>query len=90
MSMYTYGRMTVVRGDSSVDHREANRVRYRKPDLAVKEKLKVLREFYIVDDENEESFKHQMERAIAENPDVHFDRVLDGFARKLISEKMGG
>lgn len=90
MSMYTYGRMAVVRGEETYDHREANRIRYRKPELAIREKLKVLREFYIVDDSNEESFKRQMERAIAENPDVHFDRVLDGFARKLISEKMGG
>lgn len=89
MSIYTYGRMTVVRGEETYDHREANRIRYRKPELAIREKLKVLREFYIVDDENEESFKRQMERAIAENPDVHFDRVLDGFARGLISEKMG-
>lgn len=90
MSMYTYGRMTVVRGDETVDHKVNERYRNRKPELAVKEKLTVLREFYIVDDSNEESFKRQMERAIAEHSDVHFDRVLDGFARKLISEKLGG
>lgn len=93
MSMATqrmYGRMTAVRGIEEVDHRANERYRRRTPELAIKEKLKVLREFNIVDDWNEAGMKKKMELAIAERPDIQCDRVLDGFARQLISEKLGG
>lgn len=90
MSMYTYGRVTPVRGVEVVDSRSSDRYRYHKPEIAIKEKMKVLREFGVVDDHNEETMLEKMKALIAENSDVNFDRVLDGFARKLIFEKLGG
>ena len=85
-----YGRMTAVRGIEEADRRAEERYKNRTPELAIKEKLKVLREFNIVDDWNEADMKKKMEFAIAERPDIQCDRVLDGFARKLISKKLGG
>ena len=85
-----YGRMTAVRGIEEADRRASERYAHRKPETAIREKLAVLEEFGVIDDQNREDMKRQMEKAIAENPDIHCDRVLDGFARKLISQKLGG
>ena len=85
-----YGRITAVRGIEEADRKAAERYKNRKPDLAIKEKLAVLEDFDIVDARNREDVKQQMEQAIAANPDVQCDRVIDGFARKLISKKLGG
>ena len=90
MSMYKLGNMTPIRGITEPSHREMERYRNRKPDTAIREKMKVLEEFGIVNDRNREVVERDMTRAIADSQDVHFDRVLDGFARKLISEKLGG
>ncbi len=56
---------------------------------AINEKIKVLKEFYIVDKTNEESIRAQMQAEIERRSDVDFDRVLDSFAKKLIGEKFG-
>lgn len=90
MSMNVYGRMVAVRGVEEADRRAGERYKYRKPELAIKEKLVVLEEFGIVDDGNREDIRRQMEKAIAERPDVHCDTVIDGFAKRLISKKLGG
>ena len=54
---------------------------------AVEEKIKVLKEFYIVDKNNEAAIRAQMQAEIERRSDVDFDRVLDSFARKLIDAK---
>lgn len=90
MSMMMYGRMTPVRGIETPNRRGIETQRTRKPEPAVKEKMRVLWEFGVVNSENEESMEQEMWKLIKESHDTHFDRVLDGFARKLISEKLGG
>ena len=55
----------------------------------INEKIKVLKDFYIVDKRNEETVRAQMKAEIERRSDVDFDRVLDSFAKKLISEKFG-
>lgn len=44
----------------------------RTPEKAIKEKLQVLRDFGIVDDDSEEHLRNEMERAIAARPNTHF------------------
>ena len=60
----------------------------RTPEKAIKEKLQVLRDFGIVDDDNEESLRNEMERAIVAHPNIHFDRILDRFATDLYRQKL--
>lgn len=60
----------------------------RTPEKAIKEKLQVLRDFGIVDDDNEEHLCNEMERAIAARPNTHFDRILDRFATDLYRQKL--
>ena len=88
MSIFKYGNMWPVR---SVEVNEGERKEYnnRTPERAIAEKMKVLRGFCIVDDDNEVAMKARLEKAVAESPCKDFDRVLDGIARKLISEKLG-
>lgn len=59
----------------------------RTPEKAIKEKLQVLRDFDIVNDDNEECFRSEMDRALAARPDTHFDRILDRFAANLYRQK---
>ena len=56
---------------------------------AINEKIKVLKDFCIVDKTNEETFRARMKAEIERRPDVDFDRVLDSFAKNLIGEKFG-
>lgn len=56
---------------------------------AINEKIKVLKDFYIVDKRNEEAVRAQMKAEIERRSDVDFDRVLDTFAKKLIDKKLG-
>lgn len=56
---------------------------------AINEKIKVLKDFYIVDKRNEETVRAQMKAEIERRSDVDFDRVLDSFAKKLIDKKFG-
>lgn len=60
----------------------------RTPEKAIKEKLQVLRDFGIVDDDSEEHLRNEMERAIAACPNTHFDRILDRFATDLYRQKL--
>lgn len=71
------------------DGRVSTYVPMRTAKNAIEEKLKVLEEFYIVDDRNRETVRAQMKAAIESRPDVDFDRVLDNFAKRLINEKFG-
>lgn len=55
---------------------------------AVRAKLKVLREFGVVDDDNEYSIKEQLNDAIAANPNRDYEIVLDQVAQKMIMKKL--
>lgn len=90
MSTMMYGRMTPVRGIETPNRRGIETQRTRKPELAVKEKMRVLWDFGVVDSRNEEEVEKEMRKLIEDCQDTHFDRVLDGFARGLISKKLGG
>lgn len=63
-------------------------LRYKGEVIHVKEKLQVLRDFGIVDDDSEEHLRNEMERAIAARPNTHFDRILDRFATDLYRQKL--
>lgn len=67
-------------------HYETTRTR----DRAIDEKLRVLRDFCIVNRDNEEEYRKVLLNAILKEPDTHFDIVLDRVARKMIGEKMYG
>ena len=56
---------------------------------AINEKIKVLKEFYIVDKRNEAAVRAQMQAEIERRPDVDLDRILDSFAANLINKKLG-
>lgn len=60
----------------------------RTPEKAIKEKLQVLRDFGIVDDDSEDHLRSEMERAIAARTNTHFDRILDRFATDLYRQKL--
>lgn len=90
MSTMMYGRMTPVRGIDIPNRRGVATERTRKPELAVKEKMQVLWDFGVVDARNEEEVEQEMWKLIKDSQETHFDRVLDGFARGLISKKLGG
>ena len=53
----------------------------------LKEKLKVLREFYIVDDRNEDEIKKYLEQALIDRPNNDPQSVLDQAASVLIKKK---
>ena len=56
---------------------------------AINEKIRVLKDFYIVDKTNEDEIRNQMQAEIERRSDVDYDRVLDSFAKKLIDKKLG-
>ena len=56
---------------------------------AIREKLGVLRDFYIVDDNNEAEYRAILQKAIDERPNGDVDMVLDRTARKLIDGRLG-
>lgn len=92
MSNLQYGRMTPVHGIDFPD-RDGKHDSYRTAELAIKQKIKVLKDFYVIDETDpasEMKMREKLERAIAAQPDKNFDRVLDQFANKLIQEKLGG
>lgn len=76
--VYTYGGGHTVHYDSQRDAKQA-----------INEKIRVLKDFYIVDKSNEETVRAQMQAELDKRPDIDFDIVLDGFAKKLIGEKLG-
>lgn len=56
----------------------------RTADQAIQEKLKVLREFHIVDDRNEKSIKQKLIEAVEAEPKKNFDIILDRVAHTMI------
>lgn len=61
---------------------------YTKPTLkqAVNNKLKVLRDFYIVDDRNKKKYKGILLDAVAKYPDRDYEIVLDQAAAKILNQ----
>lgn len=87
-----YGRMTPVRGIDFPKRNVAHET-YRTAELAIKQKIKVLKDFYIVDPDDpasEMKMREKLEKAVADEPNKHFDWVLDRFANALIMQKLGG
>ena len=54
---------------------------------AIDEKMKVLEEFYIVNDHNEKTIRDRLTAAVKAEPDKDYDVVLDRVAKKFIEEK---
>ena len=57
-------------------------------DEAVKAKMKVLREFYVVDETNENLVEQYLRDHISASHGKDYEAVLDRVAHKLISEKL--
>lgn len=55
---------------------------------AVDAKIQVLRDFYIVDDDNEDEIRNILEQALKAEPHKDRDVILDREAKKLIEEKL--
>ena len=55
---------------------------------AINEKMKVLREFCIVDKKNEAEVRAKLEAAIEAEPNSDYEMVLDRVAHKMIAEKL--
>lgn len=55
---------------------------------AIDTKLGVLRDFYIVDDANEDDIRRELEDAVRSSKCVDYDRVLDRYSRILIDDKL--
>lgn len=55
---------------------------------AIREKMKVLREFYVVDKNNEKEIKQMLIDAVKAEPDKSFDVVIDRVAHTLIERKL--
>lgn len=87
-----YGKLTPVRG-IEFPKRDGVHEPYRTAELAIKQKIKVLKDFGVIDEfdpAGELKMREKLERAISAEPDKNFDRVLDQFASRLILEKLGG
>ena len=57
-------------------------------DDIINEKIKVLRDFYIVDATNEESIRNELVIAVRDNPHRDPNAVIDSIAKTLIAEKL--
>ena len=62
----------------------------RKPTLkeAVKAKLRVLRDFYIVDSSNKNEYKQILLDEVAKYPNRDYEIVLDQIGNKLIMDRL--
>lgn len=73
-----------------IEHTDSRWYAPRKPSVkeAINAKMKVLREFYIVDKDNEDEIRNQLEAAIKAHPDEDYERVLDRVAHTMIERKL--
>lgn len=69
--------------------RTENTTSYTKPTLkqAVSEKLRILRDFCIVDDKNKREYKGILLDAVAKYPNRDYEIVLDQITAKLLTER---
>ena len=56
--------------------------------LVINEKIRVLRDFCIVDDSNEIAIRNRLLAEINSNPDKDPDIIADRIARRMISDKL--
>ena len=56
---------------------------------AINSKIRVLRDFYVVDDDNESRIRGELENAVRESRSLDYNRALDRKARDLINAKWG-
>lgn len=92
MSMFQYGKITPVRAIEP-PNKVSNHDSYRTAEIAIRQKIKVLKDFYVIDETDPRSeilMREKLEKAVAAEPDKHFDLVLDRLARDLIRDKLGG
>ena len=55
---------------------------------AINAKMKVLREFYVVDDSNEREIRGELKAAVNAHPGRDYELVLDQVAHTMIMEKL--
>ena len=55
---------------------------------AINAKMKVLREFCVVDKKNEDSIRKYLQAAVDANPNHDYEHVLDRAAQVLIKQKL--
>lgn len=58
------------------------------PKMAIEAKMKVLREFYVVDSSNEREIRGKLQAAINANPEKDYELVLDRVAHSMIEKKL--
>lgn len=56
--------------------------------MAVASKIRVLRDFYVVNDHNESSVRQQLFKAVEDEPNKDMHIVLDRVCKQLITEKL--
>lgn len=56
---------------------------------ALKNKIRVLRDFYIVDDDNEEEYRNLLIDAVAKYPGRDYELILDKTATAIIMNRLG-
>lgn len=59
-------------------------------DRAINDKMRVLKDFCVVNHTNEEEIRKMLVLAVRDDLNTHYDIVLDRVAKRLISEKIGG
>ena len=64
--------------------------KYTTPERSVETKLRVLKDFHIVNRTNEEEYRKVLLLALRDDPKTQHDIVLDRVAKKLIAEKIYG
>lgn len=58
------------------------------PKTIINNKIRVLKDFYVVDETNEDKLRKKMEQALKDHPNEDPEVVLDHFAHPLIQEKL--
>lgn len=54
----------------------------------IDEKMKILREFYVMDDDNQEDIKQKLQDAVDAHPDKDYERILERVTHTMIMEKL--
>ena len=58
-------------------------------EYAIEEKMRVLKDFYVVDRHNEDAIYKRLKKAVDDEPNTDFDIILDRVAKTLIASKFG-
>ena len=90
MRMYHCSRVRSIQSIEQPESRDGKHPSTRTVKKAIDEKMKVLKEFCVVDIRNEDKIREKLEKAVAGKPEMDFDMVLDRVAKRMINEKLGG